>query len=229
MGVLSIRAALQEVNDDFIVSTDLSSAIIKECFRLRFEVYCLERNFEPGIDGLESDEFDQYSRQVALFHRSSGELVGTVRMIMPPHGSTEHDFPMAHVCDATLLDPLPVDTTVEISRFAISKKRRNCTASASALARLALVQGLVKLSAELGITHWCAVMEPSLVRLLRTTSINFLPIGPLVEYHGVRQPCYNRLNDLLDSVALGQPDLWNYLTRQGSLWRALIRQTAIAA
>ena len=227
MGSLSVIEALNAVNEEFIVSTELSSELIRECFRLRFDVYCRERSFLPGVNGLEYDEYDQCSRHVALWSRASGELVGTVRMVMPVAGGADHDFPMLHVCDPMLLDPLPVATTVEISRFAISKTRR--TGSASALSRLGLIQGLVQVSAELGLTHWCAVMEPSLLRLLRMTSINFISVGPLVEYHGLRQSCYNDIGDLLDGVAEGRPDIWNYLTKDGSLWRSPVREPAIAA
>jgi N-acyl amino acid synthase of PEP-CTERM/exosortase system len=134
---------------------------------------------------------------------------------------------MLEVCEPTLLSPLPVRSTAEISRFAISKTRRNIMAPA--LLRLALVQGLVRLSGELGLTDWCAVMEPTLLRLLRMTSINFLPVGLPVEYHGLRQPCHNRIGDLLDGVANGRPDIWKYLTQDGRFWRRPPRQAAIAA
>jgi len=227
MGSISVNEALHAVNDEFVVTTELSPDAIQECFRLRFEVYCLDRNFLPGLNGLEYDEFDEYSRHVALWNRHTGELAGTVRMVMPSAKATEHHFPMLHVCDPALLGPLPVRSTVEVSRFAISKTRRS--SAAPALSRLGLVQGLVRLSGEIGLTHWCAVMEPSLLRLLRMTSINFLPVGPLVEYHGPRQPCYNHIGDLLDGVAQGRLDIWKYLTQDGRLWRTPPRRPAIAA
>lgn len=227
MGPTTVIDALHAVNDEFIVSTDVTPDEIKECFRLRFEVYCLERSFLPGMNGLEYDEFDARSRHVALWNRDNGELVGTVRMVMPNTESMAHDFPMLHVCDREYLDTLPLRSTVEISRFAISKTRRSSTSSA--LSRLGLVQGLVKLSGELGMTHWCAVMEPSLLRLLRMTSINFVSVGPLVEYHGLRQPCYNHIGDLLSGVAHGCHEVWRYLTLDGSLWHGRVRAPAIAA
>jgi len=227
MGSISVIEALHAVNDEFIVSANLSSDIITECFRLRFEVYCQERGFLPGANGLEFDEFDEYSRHVALFCRQSGQLVGTVRMVVGAPYAREHEFPMSHVCAPGLLNTLPLRSTVEISRFAISKNRRS--SAPPALLRLGLVQGLIDLSGQLELTHWCAVMEPSLLRLLRMTSINFLPLGPLVEYHGLRQPCFNRIDDLLDGVAAGRPDVWSYLTRDGELWRHPLREPAIAA
>src|SRR3954454_1724840 len=40
-----------------------------------------------------------------------------------------------------------------------------------------------------GLTHWCALMEPSLVRLLYATGVHFAPLGPMVDAYGRRQPC----------------------------------------
>ena len=68
-------------------------------------------------------------------------------------------------------------------------------------------------------THWCAVMEPTLLRLLRMTSIYFHPLGPVVDYHGKRQPCFNRLDHLLDAVYLERWALWIYLTKGSKVWR----------
>jgi N-acyl amino acid synthase of PEP-CTERM/exosortase system len=84
--------------------------------------------------------------------------------------------------------------------------------------RLGLIQGLVRLSGESGTTHWCAVMERSLLRLLQSTAIYFQPIGPLVEHHGIRQPAAAPLSTLLRRVAAEQPEVWQFLTDAGRLY-----------
>ena len=88
----------------------------------------------------------------------------------------------------------------------------------SGLLRLALVQGLIRLSVELGITHWAAIMEPTLLRLLKSTAIYFNSIGKPVEYHGLRQPCYIPIEALLARVYEEQPGIWEFLTDGGRLW-----------
>ena len=55
---------------------------------------------------------------------------------------------------------------------------------------LGLIKSCVEMSVREGMTHWAAVMEPALLRLLTRLGIHFNPLGSLVEYHGRRQPCW---------------------------------------
>ena len=104
---------------------------------------------------------------------------------------------MQAVCAAERFTVLPFLDTAEISRFALSKERRGLSTAATSLSRLALVRGLVQLSQLEGVTHWCAVMERTLLRLLRASGIHFDYMGPLVEYHGLRQPAFCDLGAML--------------------------------
>ena len=85
------------------------------------------------------------------------------------------------------------------------------------------VESLVRMSVSNGITHWCAVMEPTLLRLLTRLGIHFEPIGPLIEYHGRRQPCYIPLEVLLPRMQRERPDVWDVVTRGGRHWASLRR------
>lgn len=189
---------------------------LHEVFRLRHQVYCVERKFEPAADGEETDEFDARSRHVLLRHSDSGEVVGTVRVIAPDPANVGAGLPMMTVCERALLRHLPLRATGEISRFAISKHRRtSCTAVT--LLRLALMRGIVQLSQEMGLTHWLAVMERSLLRLHQSNAIHFEPIGPLVSYHGVRQPTSGAILAILARLKREQFPIWHYLT-DGGAW-----------
>lgn len=212
----SILDAVHRFNSDFEVKTADTPDLIEETYRLRYQVYCVERNFLSGNAGTEVDEFDSCSRHTVLINKASGAVVGSARLIL---GSSRHphdSFPMQHFFDGQMPPGINLDTTAEVSRFAISKERRSQTANA--LMRLSLVQGLVDLSAGLGLVHWCAVMEPCLLRLLEMSAIRFKAFGPLVEYHGLRQSCFNRIDELLEGVAMERLDLWAFLTRNGGLW-----------
>ena len=222
MEISQIAKCLREIEDQFYVKIVDDMSLLEQVYELRYQVYCTERGFLPGQGGLEYDEYDHRSRHIAMLTRDSDELVGTARLVLPNLDCPSESFPMQHVCDASLFNEVPLETSVEISRFAISKQRRSATSAA--LMRMGLVQGLVSASAELGVTHWCAVMEPTLLRLLRMTSIYFEPLGPLVDYHGPRQPCFNNLDDLLDAVHAEKPDIWRYLTVGGSAWQTSAAQ-----
>jgi N-acyl amino acid synthase of PEP-CTERM/exosortase system len=112
----------------------------------------------------------------------------------------------------------------EVSRFCISKQFRRRQSkgegrdtqqerrSMAPLMSLGLIQSLVQMSAERGITHWCATMDPVLLRLLAAMSIHFEPLGPLVRYHGTRQPCYCEVGPMLERVKSEQRPLWEVLT-----------------
>ena len=106
------------------------------------------------------------------------------------------------------------------SRFALARERTGVSAAVGALMRLSLVRGIVQISAEHDLTHWCAIMERPLLRLLRATAIHFLPVGPAVDYRGWRQPAVCAIGTMLDRMKLEQPLVWAYITDNGALWSA---------
>jgi len=75
--------------------------------------------------------------------------------------------------------------------------------------------GLIRDAWEQGITHWSAVMEPALLRLIGRLGIDFSPLGPLVDYHGTRQPCHGDTNEVLAGIKRQQRDVWALITDSG--------------
>jgi len=207
---------------------------VRAAQRIRHQVYCIEHPHEQSNDpdGLERDEFDTHAVHSLLMHRATNTALGTVRLILPVAGDLEHSFPVQHVLDADasrIFNQLPLHSTAEVSRFSISRQlRRSTDASGSheqagfinnsgALMRLGLIQALVRMSLQHGITHWCAAMEPTLLRMLSAMAIRFRPVRPLVEYHGLRQPCYCVVDDILDAVRRERLSFWAILTDGGIL------------
>ncbi|MGH9208781.1 MAG: PEP-CTERM/exosortase system-associated acyltransferase, partial [Acidimicrobiales bacterium] len=178
--------AIEAVRQEISVELADTPELIREAHRLRYQVYCLERGYKLDGEGLEIDDYDVRSRHVVLCHRRSGEALGTARLVLPSAENPDHSFPLQHVCQVPLREHLPIGSTAEVSRFALPKQRQGISQASAAVMRLGLVQGLVRISHELGLTHWCAVMEPSLLRLLQRTAIHFEPLGAPVDYHGIR-------------------------------------------
>jgi N-acyl amino acid synthase of PEP-CTERM/exosortase system len=202
---------------------------------------------EDFPDGMERDAFDEQSLHSLLIHVPTGSIAGTVRLILPIVAGSTRNLPIEHVCSEPVLQDdspsLPRRSTAEVSRFAVPKsfrrrlgesgspsgitdesieaeERRNREVADRRLAphiTLGLIQSLVEMSVEQGVTHWCAVMERALLRLLTKIGIHFTDLGPLVEYHGHRQPCYSDLRQLLERVRQERPDVWEILTREGTL------------
>jgi N-acyl amino acid synthase of PEP-CTERM/exosortase system len=55
-------------------------------------------------------------------------------------------------------------------------------------------------------------MKPSLMRLLGHFGCHFIPYGDIVEYHGLRQPCYLPMAKLMADVEREHPRVWEIVT-----------------
>ena len=199
---------------------------------LRHQVYCIENPLEAqNEERLERDVFDVHAAHSLLVHRRSDVPVGTVRLILPLADDTAHSFPMQSVLDAETrrdFQKIPLHSAAEVSRFSISRQsrrlmethdpaERDFISNTGPLMRLGLIQALVRMSLQHSITHWCAIMEQSLLRMLAAMGIHFVPIGPVVEYHGLRQPCFCVLPKMLEDVRRERPAFWAVLTCGGAL------------
>jgi N-acyl amino acid synthase of PEP-CTERM/exosortase system len=208
---------------------------IRSAQKIRYQVYCVENTFLPieNLDSIETDEFDTHSVHTLLVSRDTGDALGTVRLILPLAHAFERSFAVQRVLDRhslKALRSLPHHSTAEVSRFSISRQLRrhgngtrgssqSDAASANAcgpLMRLGLFRGLVQMSMIHGITHWCAVMEPTLLRMFTAMAIRPEPLGPMVDYHGLRQPCYLDLHQMLHTLARERPAMWEVMTDAGS-------------
>lgn len=184
---------------------------MEDLFRLRYQVYCTECQFESTDDhpsGLETDDYDAKSVHFCAAIKGTNEIIGTVRIILP----SELGFPIERHCvlnaDRPLVDAGHIG---EISRLAISKDYRRRAVDQALYAEQEvdmaelqrmheqrrefesrIVAGLYQCvyheSLIQGLTHWYAVMVRGLYCLLRRWGITWTPIGPAVEYHGLRSP-----------------------------------------
>jgi N-acyl amino acid synthase of PEP-CTERM/exosortase system len=216
-----------------------TQALRDDCFRIRHQVYCVENDFLPAgdhPDGREIDQFDHRSLHGLLRFRRSGASLGTIRAVVPDRHAGSAGLPMYKVCEQAGL-PLsllpPIANTVEISRFAISKQFRQREGDQlygrvyepSELARderrviphmtLGLIGLALRLSQSAGVENICAIMEPTLIRLLSRIGIHWHKVGPLVEYHGMRQPCVTRIDELFARVEAERPEVFEVITDDG--------------
>jgi len=223
----------------FTTVSAATPALLEQAYRLRYQVYCVENSYEnPGQhpSGYEKDEFDVRSVHTLLFERQSGAAAGTARLILPNRIALEKSFPIQRICKYPLLADRGHFTAArpaEISRFAVSKEFRQMTPDSflpdwrdSFLAdrrivmpyiTLGLMNGIIRMCIEQGITDLFAVMEPALLRLLSRFGIYFRPIGPLVDYHGMRQPCHADIESLLTRVRKERSEVWEVITDCGKL------------
>lgn len=76
---------------------------------------------------------------------------------------------------------------------------------------------LFSLSLHHNITHWYAVMEPSLHRLLNRSGIEFHKIGPLMDFHGKRQPMLANVEELLDKIYRKNREFYYFIDEMGGI------------
>lgn len=215
-------------------------------YRLRYQVYCLETGFENPSQfpsELEQDEYDQHSEHCIVRHRQSGQDAATTRLILPDKQALTRPYPIeihSKLERTDLLAEIPRSRLAEASRFCVSPRFKRREGEQHTLAgigphppkpvqessgnkrifanffTLALIACLVRMSAKHGIDYWYAFMELPFDRLLRGLGINFIPLGPLVEYHGNRRPYLIKVDDLLAGTKSHNVEIWKILTNHES-------------
>ncbi len=237
-----MSSLVQAYRDAFDGVPAHTPALLRAAHRLRYQVFCVENKiFDPAKnpDGLERDGFDEHSMQAVLLHRAGKAVVGTVRLVLHKPGAQHGSLLFHQLCHDPRLDEpdfLPLETTGEIGRFAISKLLRprgdgdqpsqfypphEFAADPQRLLpqmTLGLIRVALQMCIEQRIRDVCAAMEPSLLRLLARFGLHFAPLGPPVDYHGLRQPCYANLVELFARARIEQPEVWAVMTDHGRLF-----------
>jgi len=160
--------------------------------RLRYQVYCLERQFldlTAHPEGRERDEFDAHAIHFAATD-GDGEVVATARLVLEsPLG-----FPLERraVALAPEYKNLPRARTGEISRLIVAPGHR----ATEAQLLFGLLKELFEESRRLHLHGLLATMEHGLWRLLRRLRFPFQPIGEAMDYFGPVTPYWAAVDDL---------------------------------
>ena len=230
-------------NEYFEVIDVDTPELLREAFRVRYQVLCVEQR-APGFpasrypDKMESDDYDRHSSHILLRHCPSGAIVGTARLILADPLDPEKPFPteryMTLNSDPVDIASIPRQNIGEISRLHITREFRRrkedhegseagVTFEENGIKMrrrfphpiLALAVGLIRISASHGITHWISIMDPALNRLLSAYGLQHDSIGPLTEYYGQRGPYYANLTHMLDRMNKKHKDIWELVTDYG--------------
>ena len=230
-----------------VVSAD-TIGLMETAFRIRYQVYCVARSFEDPMafpDQMETDEYDMHSAHSLVRCKTSGQYMGLVRLILPDPVDMNKPLPMEKFCQSGMeasgikLSSIPRESLAEISRFSISSElKRQCSRKPAVSVvdaenkqedtaldtqiiphmTLGLFAGIVRMSAQNNITHWLSVMEPTLFRFLSRYGIYFQKTGPVVDYHGRRQPAIANIDSVLSGIYAHRKDVWEIITDYGNVW-----------
>ncbi|NMT63813.1 PEP-CTERM/exosortase system-associated acyltransferase [Marinobacter orientalis] len=194
-------------------------------------------------DKREHDAYDSRSAHALIRHRMTGESVAAVRLVMAGDTPVQADFPMEapclHLMDRYAQEAFAAarrEQVAEISRMAVSREFRRrlnedkTTSGISDFAgysdsengkralpyiSLGIFAAILQMSVKHGITHWMAVMEPALLRVLKRFGVEFDHVGPVTEYHGRRRPAFTEAASLIEGIRKRRPDVWSLITDDG--------------
>ena len=210
------QADLRMLQTGMIVEVAQTPNEVREAQALRHQVFCLERKLFDVVQDvtLDQDSFDQDARHVVVRRLSDREIIATSRVVRSRLTDDGIALPMHKYCCPTLFHDLPMQSVGEISRFAISKQARGPDTLSGPAVRLLLLRGILQASQAMNLTHWCALMEPSLIRLLSATGLQFTPLGPMVEAYGQRQPCVARIDQAVSRGRTSHPHFYEAVAAQ---------------
>ncbi len=185
-------------------------------FKTRHKVYCEEMKFEQTrASSLEVDKYDDRAVNCYIKHLPTGECAGTIRLVLPQHGSgalpLEDKFSDAFSCSSLLPSNLVSDGVCEISRLAVPrefrvrqfktkvlpseklakvKQSKNLKFNIEQLPYLSIALYLMATSVclHLNMSHAYVLMEPKLARRMKAFGIHFNEVGEAISFKGQRVP-----------------------------------------
>jgi N-acyl-L-homoserine lactone synthetase len=181
---------------------------LRDVYRVRYKVYCLERGYERPDDyphGMETDEYDAYSVHFIAYLKKMP--MGTVRLILQnPLG-----FPVEKYCGINVQSFYSnIPKVAEISRLAVSSEAaKGCLIERSRIT-LGLLKQLHLAAKGLKIECFFSAMSLPLERLLNRCGMRFKKAGPPVYYNGVRTPYYALCEELEEEVFENRRDIFDF-------------------
>jgi N-acyl-L-homoserine lactone synthetase len=180
-------------------------ALLEQSYRLRYQVYCVERKYLSAgdyPDGRETDAFDKDSVHVGAID-VSGELAATARIVKP----NGRGFPMFQHCalfpDVQTLNQ-PGTVPVEVSRVSISRSYARRERRRRTEPFLTLLNAVIRAAKRVGATHLIGATDLALHRSLVHHGFPYRFAGPQVDYYGLVAPCIMSLHELDDVILAGR-------------------------
>ncbi len=200
-----------------IADNDESKAIH---FNLRYQVYCLEKKFEPIERFQTQQEIDPYDARSIHFliqHRYTGEWVGTARLVL----GTAESLPIARHAEFSLpADQAPGKSLAELSRLSILKSFRRHgreTRVSEPEILLGLIRAAREYSNDHGIDAWLFLCRRSIMRIVGNLGMEMRIIGAPCEHRGIRYPYFADMATAFDGIPDRSPAVAAMFARKNTL------------
>ena len=227
---------------DFLTHFDIDFAATAEqkaaVYGVRYNVYCLEKQFEPADnfpDRQERDEFDVRSLHCLITHKPSGIHAGCVRVV-GTEGRRETDLlPFEKHCPDAVSpeffrdNPVKRNQMCEVSRLAVDARFRKRTADEALPSGMEDLEmpvfsddevrtfpmiataGFLAATALADISDHpdsFAFMEPFLPRLMKRAGLQFERAGRDIEYNGKRAAYHIKTQSAVEGLRPVLRDLY---------------------
>jgi|GEM_PF-1488083 len=197
----------------------------REAFHLRYQVYCLERGFEPieeCRDGVETDAHDDRAIHFITRYRHTGRALGVTRLVMD---HSDAPLPIEAHGIAAVNHELDRQRGMgrrlgEVSRLAVTRELKQLCRPASPQGgeprppriiplhvSLGLLALLYKKSCQQRISHWVVLLDAALVRCYARFGIQGEPLGPIIDHRGPRQPLLISVSEIGERIQRRCPPL----------------------
>ena len=228
---------------------EANTDVLKEkAYRLRYQVYRIENGPQQTLrydDAIERDIYDDHAVHHLLIHRPTGEVMGTVRTVLPDTKNAARSFPAQNVCDHPYIhmnDKIP--RLCEISGLCVAAKFRRRPDDGRFLpayhdqdwriqfkqgrlaylrrripyAPLGLIAAAFSAALKAGITECILVVEPEHLRSLERIGLAYRVLGPKIEMYGaMQQPLVLNIKHTLDHMLSESPHCWDVVSELGGL------------
>lgn len=254
-----LRACVQSLQQQAFYSTYHNSFTIQradtpeqvdQALALRYDVFCRENGFiDPSRfpDERERDEFDERAIHHLLIHKATGNVAGTVRVLLPDPERPLTSFELQKLCDHPLLQ---IENRAlglaEISRLCMARDYRRRPRDGHVLpsyyeqewnedgnrdtalpffrrripyAPLGLMMAAYESVLAAGILDVVTAADPSQFRTLKRIGLSYRVLGPRLHYMGQQQPFIFNIKTALDTMAAENPECWDVVSDRGRLHR----------
>lgn len=183
---------------------------LEEVFKLRYKVYCLERNYLDSNDcpnGAEKDIYDNYSVHFLAFDTDKNKIVGTSRLIL----NSPLGFPIEKEWDLSEAIKSTKDIRnkiVEISRFIIALENRG-----DHFITLSLGGEMYRYCKRNGIEIVYAIMDLPILKMLIGFGFPFKILSESKFYMGAQTtPSVMLVNEMEEILKKQYPNVYKYFS-----------------
>lgn len=194
-------------------------------YRLRAEVFCHEKGYEPPVE-FECDSYDAHASQLLLWDHQKSRAIGCVRLVHGRYDGYVNTLPLEKIC-GDRLDTVGFEKIqrsgenyVEISRLLILEESRGDQSHPSATGQksisplLALLLGIEAYAEAKNIKHQIAIVERPLQVGMKRMGIPVQYFGESVEHKGTRYPIVMQTDAIRDGLRDNQKSAYTLAKRR---------------